>query len=289
MKYVIGEALRIGNRGENQDRLGSAVDSDAAILVLADGMGGHAGGAAAAEITVNVITDLFLKVDKPVEDPRLFLSIAVRTAHRAILQYGQQQSPPLAPCSTCVVCLVQNDRAWWAHAGDSRLYLIRSGEVLERTLDHSHVQDLISSGEIATEDQHSHPLRHIVTQCVGGEAGPPTPAVGESEKLQEGDVLLLCSDGLWSAVEESELLARLAADDVCLAINELAYLAEQQSFPYSDNISTVVLRLAASDAAGSVTCHTPAPEADEGHLETAIAMIQEAIAEYSEEMGGDDR
>jgi len=148
MKFSIHQATSVGGRPVNEDRVGYAYSREALLMVLSDGMGGHAAGEVAAQITLQSLIQAFRLSAKPrVEDPLSFLSQAIINAHYAILEYARVNHIEGNPRATVVTCLVQEGGyAWWAHVGDSRLYHIRHGKVLTRTIDHSHAQLLIEQG-----------------------------------------------------------------------------------------------------------------------------------------------
>jgi hypothetical protein len=119
--------------------------------------------------------------------------------------------PEIRPRATCAVCLVQGSSAYWAHVGDSRVYQLRSGKVFERTRDHSHVELLLRAGRITESQAQAHPMRNYVECCIGGDPVLPEMTLSGRRALLPGDVLMLCSDGLWSGLSD-ELLASLGRD-----------------------------------------------------------------------------
>ena len=182
MKFSIHQATSVGGRPVNEDRVGYAYSREALLMVLSDGMGGHAAGEVAAQIALQSLIQAFRLSAKPrVEDPLSFLSQAIINAHYAILEYARVNHIEGNPRATVVTCLVQEGGyAWWAHVGDSRLYHIRRGKVLTRTIDHSHAQLLIDQGHTradvwqmtfaqvrlftaAAERQHRRRLRDLAT------------------------------------------------------------------------------------------------------------------------------
>ena len=134
MKYQLSKTSRLGNRFVNEDRIGFAEHDDAVLLVLADGMGGYSGGQIASKTLVNRMLRQFQRSKLPSADPTTFLKDLVTDAHLAVLRAGSEQYPPIEPRTTCVVCLIQDNCAWWAHVGDSRLYLFRGGKPFTHTI-----------------------------------------------------------------------------------------------------------------------------------------------------------
>ena len=146
MKFTIYQESRIGKRANNEDRLAHCYSRDALLMVIADGMGGHYYGEVAAQIAVQTLAESFQREATPeLRDPFMFLQKALSNAHHAIADFTEAHSLRDSPRTTCVACLIQNNVAYWAHVGDSRLYLIRGGRVATRTRDHSRVQLLIGA------------------------------------------------------------------------------------------------------------------------------------------------
>lgn len=287
MRYVAGQANRLGNRASNQDRCLVLEREDAILLAVADGMGGHARGDLAAQAFVETLTRQF-RAHQGLEDPAQFLREAFREAHRTIQRVGQAQKPPIQPMTTGVACLIQDGAVHWAHVGDSRAYLIRGGQVSLRTRDHTRVAEMVESGLITEHQARLHPLRNQVSLCLGGTPQPPPVSLGPKVYLEPGDILLLCSDGLWSAVSEKRLICGLEGENLPRAIDTLAEAAERASYPKSDNVSGVALRWEAGGNGAVRTSEHADDETDEadGHdpVDRAIAEIHQALAEYQDEM-----
>ena len=154
MKFSLFQDTRVGKRPYNQDRIGHWKTAEAAFLVVADGMGGHAHGEIAAQVTVDVLGAAFRAEAKPrLVDPDRFLATGVSRAHAMILHQAQKQgladNPSDSPRTTVVACVLQGGYAHWSFIGDSRLYLIREGRIVTRTRDHTPVQMLIDAGALA--------------------------------------------------------------------------------------------------------------------------------------------
>lgn len=197
----------VGNREENQDRVAIAVGEGAAFLAVVDGMGGHADGARAAEAAIRTMVGEFWEASQPLFDPDGFLHLTVGRAHDAVVRLGQGLPPEIRPRATCAICLVQGSSAYWAHVGDSRVYLLRNGRVFDRTRDHSHVELLLRAGRITEQQALMHPMRNYVECCIGGDPVLPEMTLSGRRALKPGDLLLLCSDGLWSGVTDEQVAA----------------------------------------------------------------------------------
>jgi PPM family protein phosphatase len=234
----------LGNREDNQDRVALAAAEHAALLVAVDGMGGHADGARAAEITRRVMLEAFWNTPHPLFDPIGFLHLTLGRAHEEVVRIGLHLPLEQRPRATCAVCLVQQSAAWWAHIGDSRVYHLRHGTVVARTRDHSHVELLLREGLITPEQAQTHPMRNFVECCVGGDPVMPDMTLSSRRPLHRDDVLLLCTDGLWSGVREDEIASVMTqpATPVREALTTLAQSAVQRCGMASDNTSAAALR-----------------------------------------------
>ncbi len=244
MRVDYSELSLIGGRDENQDRCAAAISDEAALLVVVDGMGGHADGAMAAEVSAKLIVEAFWHARQPLLDPLGFLHLTIGAAHDAVVNLGARLPLEHKPRATCAVCLVQGDTAYWAHVGDSRIYHCRGQQLVERTRDHSHVEFLIREGVITSEQAQAHPMRNYVECCLGGEMILPEMSIVTGRRLQAGDTLMVCSDGVWGSLANKDLLASLEPAKRPLRDNlrtllEKAVLANG---PTSDNTSAAALR-----------------------------------------------
>ncbi|MFK8018126.1 MAG: PP2C family serine/threonine-protein phosphatase [Gammaproteobacteria bacterium] len=203
----------IGNREENQDRLSVVRRGDSVLAVVVDGMGGHEAGAEAAQTAVDTLQEAFSVAPLPIIDAQLFLASLLSQAHDKVVALGENRTLGAKPRATCVVALIQQDRACWAHIGDSRVYWLRAGKMLERTRDHSHVEILLQEGLITEDEFREHPLRNYVEYCLGGEPGEPTMTISRLKTLEADDQLLLCSDGLWSGIDDADIARALMQSD----------------------------------------------------------------------------
>ncbi len=234
----------LGDRQENQDRVQVATAGDTVLLIVVDGMGGHADGERAAELAVETVVKAFEAEPHPVFDPFGFLHLAIGRAHAAVVQFGAEVDIETRARATCALCLIQDDAAFWAHVGDSRIYHLRGGEVLEHSRDHSHVNVLLHDGVITPAELVSHPMRNYVECCLGGDAELPRMSVSTRKAMQPGDVMLVCSDGFWSPVSDAKI-AGLTETDTALenSLQKLADMATGKAAPHSDNTSAAALRI----------------------------------------------
>ncbi len=244
MHVEYAKVSALGDRQDNQDRAAVVVAEDAAMLLVFDGMGGHSDGAAAAETALRVVQDAFMETKLPVLDPQGFLYMALSRAHDEVVGLGHEQAVDFRPRATCAICLVQEGGSYWAHIGDSRIYQIRGGSVLVRSRDHSHVEVLIQEGAITEEEALDHPMRNFVECCLGGDAAVPDMSITDNMPLQQNDVLIACSDGLWSGIVDSDIAEIGAPGDNNLADNlkALSIKALNANSPYSDNTTGTAIR-----------------------------------------------
>ena len=244
MQIEYAKVSALGDRQDNQDRAAVVVSEDAALMLVFDGMGGHSDGARAAETGLQVVQDLFMNATQPIFDPQGFLYMALSQAHDEVVRLGQEVEVDFRPRATCAICLVQEGGSFWAHIGDSRIYQIRDGAVLTRSRDHSHVEVLIQEGAISEEEALDHPMRNFVECCIGGDAAVPDMSITNCKRLAAGDVLLACSDGLWSGLSDNDVASIGEAGDNNLLENlkELSVQALTVNSPHSDNTTGTALR-----------------------------------------------
>ena len=208
--------------------------------VVADGMGGYEGGQEASRIAVEAITAVY--ADAPNGEPRSWLLQAFEAAHLRIQQEADKNPVLHGMGTTCTAVVVLGDSLYYAHVGDSRLYLVRNSLIQRLTHDHSYVSRLVENGVIRAEEAEAHPQRHILTAALG--AGHSiTPECPETPfTLETADVLVLCTDGLWSQVQEQEIFQLATQHDPQNACFQLVNLAKERGGP--DNITVQILRIA---------------------------------------------
>lgn len=270
MRFSIFQDTDIGARASNQDRMGYCFSRESLFMVVADGMGGHVRGEVAAETALQTCATLFQRVAKPqVPDPVRFLEESLLAAHRALLQYQIAHRLHEAPRTTIVACVVQQGKAWWAHAGDSRLYWLRDGVTLTRTRDHSRVQSLLSAGLIRPEQQDVHPECNKVLNCLGSPQ-PPRVEIVAAQPLRPGDVLVLCSDGFWAGIGEVALARAFAGAAVGKVVPDLVEQAVARNGRFADNATALAMSWEADPIDGAPTLSSL--ELPEGALTTTIAL-----------------
>ncbi|SFM88791.1 PP2C family serine/threonine-protein phosphatase [Variovorax sp. OV329] len=292
MKFSVFQVSRKGGRLKNEDRMGYCYTRESGLFVLADGMGGHPEGEVAAQMALQTIAALYQREARPLlKDVKAFLTSAVMAAHQQIMRYAGNKGMLDTPRTTVVAAVLQGSTATWVHCGDSRLYVVRDGELLTRTLDHSHAErPRPSSGPEITN-------RNLLLTCLGS---PTTPMfdISEPVPLQQGDRIMLCSDGLWGVMDEMQIVRILATRPVADAAPELVEMALRRGGANGDNVTMIALEWQTPDAPGAdpgvstdsisegvfastiqagMPSESEAADLDEDAIERSIAEINEAI------------
>ena len=233
MSWQYASALTVGDREEQQDRVAifHLEDGAAHLLVVADGMGGHEDGAAAAQTVIDIASSQFNQ--SVVDDPRAFLESICLDAHNAILTLSDNGKS--APGSTCVIAYLTDKQVYCVHIGDSRLYQFNGGRLIHKTSDHSIAQLMEEQdGSLEDETGHSAPQNQLY-MCLGGN-NQLTPEFYAS-KVSAGDFFLLCSDGFWNQVDVEGIFAKTDVTAIDQDYTgQLVQLASQQADGKSDNI-----------------------------------------------------
>ena len=243
IRIEAGTGQHIGDRTEQQDRLliiPSKKEPGVVLAVVADGMGGHTGGAMAAQQVVSTAQQIFENYSTKDETPQKLLTSLVHESHLIITlsSYTSEQEPH----STVVAMLLQKDRADWAYVGDSRLYHFHGQPLVQRTIDHSYVEQLYKEGKITAAEKETHPNKNILVHCLGGQ-NPPLIDFGSTDKLEPNDCFILCSDGLWAYFTEIELGAILSSCAPRVASEQLIALARERGAGHGDNVSLAIIKL----------------------------------------------
>ena len=237
MLWKFGQAINIGKRSEQQDRVGvfHARNGKRHLLVLADGMGGLQQGAQAAQIVIDTAKDAFTK--RRISNPELFLESICYQAHKSINALEPDASP--APGTTCVILYIDNNEAWWTHIGDSRLYHFRQSKLINQTLDHSALQLMITQGLVEKNSNAANSLQNQLYKRLGGDKAPEPDF--NSSTLENGDIFLLCSDGFWQSIAHEQILNILNDHPIDRDGPErLVNLALQNGGSDCDNISVML-------------------------------------------------
>ena len=209
------------------------------LAVVADGMGGYEGGQEASKLAVETLMAVYREFSG--DDPQAALAGGLQRAHERVREYSFEHPQLRGMGTTCTAAAIVQDALYYAHVGDTRLYLIRDGEISKVTRDHSYVGRLVEAGIISPEEAEKHPQRNILTAAVGTNPELVMDTAKYPEPLRPDDVLLICTDGLWGQVRDPEILEAVDNKSAEKAGRELIALARERGGP--DNITVEILRL----------------------------------------------
>ena len=302
MRFVVYQISRKGGREKNEDRMGYCYTRDAGLFALADGMGGHPEGEVAAQMALQTLAARFQReAQTQLGDPARFLHDAMVAGHHQLLRYATERALIDTPRTTAVACVLQGNAAFWAHCGDSRLYLVRGGKLIARTRDHSYT-------ELQTTLAHVVPIAermnsNVLFTCLGSPGKSMVDTAGPL-RLQPGDRLLLCSDGLWGAIGDAAICEQMARQPLSDAVPELVEQALRAAGPKSDNVTVLCVewegaedgddarsgvstqdlgeQVFASTIQASMAGDAAPDELDDAEIERSIREINEAIQRSSQ-------
>jgi protein phosphatase len=247
MKLTVRGATDVGlKRSHNEDSHGcwvpespAELDRRGALMVIADGMGGSRAGEVASRLAVEAVLRAYRESSLP--DPLAALRAALESANQVVHGESTTRAGLDGMGTTCTAVVIQDDRLFLAHVGDSRAYLVRDGRIQQLTDDHSLVAQLIREHQLTAEQARSDPRRNVVTRSVGIGATVDVDAQVSPVTLVEGDTILLCTDGLHGLVRDEELVELAAGPSLERACHELIGRAKQRGG--HDNITVVLGRL----------------------------------------------
>jgi PPM family protein phosphatase len=209
------------------------------LAIVADGMGGYEGGQEASRLAVETVRHIYDRQTN--QDPQAALVAAFHSAHNTILRYAFEHPQFHGMGTTCTALAIVDNHLFFAHVGDSRLYRVRDGSISRLTRDHSYVGRLVENGIVRSEDAESHPQRHILTAALGSGTDIIPNVPEQPIALAENDVLILCTDGLWSLVGEQDLARLAQTQPLADACSKLVRMALERGGP--DNITVQLLRV----------------------------------------------
>ncbi|MFZ0318275.1 MAG: Stp1/IreP family PP2C-type Ser/Thr phosphatase [Candidatus Sulfotelmatobacter sp.] len=209
------------------------------LAVIADGMGGYEGGQEASRLAVETVREVYIDVVR--DDPHAALLEAFARAHERIQAHAAQHMELHGMGTTCTALVIRDCQLYFAHVGDSRLYLVRQAHISRLTRDHSYVGRLVESGLVRAEDAEKHPQRHILTAALGAGNEVSVESPSEGMALHDADDFLLCTDGLWGVVSDEEIEKSVKGCTPAESCAALVKLALQRGGP--DNVTVQILRV----------------------------------------------
>jgi serine/threonine protein phosphatase PrpC len=299
MRFSVYQISRKGGREKNEDRMGYCYTRDSGLFALADGMGGHPEGEVASQLALQTLAAMFQREAKPqLKDPLRFLHDAVIAGHHQLLRYATERGLMDTPRTTVVACVLQGNAAYWAHCGDSRLYLVRGDKLIARTRDHSYTELQETLSQVVPIGERFN--RNVLFTCLGSPGKPVVDTAGPL-LLQGGDRVLLCSDGLWGSVDDAAIVEQLSLRPISDAVPELVELALRSAGSKSDNVTVLSVEWESAedgDSASGVSTQSLGEEVfastiqaslgespdelDEAEIERSIKEINEAIQRSSQ-------
>ncbi len=297
MRFSVYQVSRRGGREKNEDRMGYCYTRDSGLFALADGMGGHPEGEVASQLALQTLSAHFQREAKPrLTEPLRFLHDAIIAGHHQLLRYATERALMDTPRTTVVACVLQGNAAYWAHCGDSRLYLVRGDKLVARTRDHSYSELQNTLSQVVPMNDRVN--RNVLFTCLGSPGKPVVDTAGPL-LVRPGDRVMLCSDGLWGSVSDPIITDILANNPISDAVPELVERALRAAGEKSDNVTVLAVEWeAAEDSETTAGISTTAlgddvfastiqaslageasssDELDDDEIERSIREINEAI------------
>jgi serine/threonine protein phosphatase PrpC len=299
MRFSVYQVSRKGGREKNEDRMGYCYTRDSGLFALADGMGGHPEGEVASQLALQTLAAAFQREAKPsLKSPLRFLQDSILAGHHQLLRYATEKGLVDTPRTTVVACVLQGRAAFWAHCGDSRLYLVRGGKLIARTRDHSYTEPQQTLSQVVPIDAKFN--RSVLFTCLGSPGKPVVDTVGPVT-LQSGDRLIVCSDGLWSQLDDDTIVDLLSSRSLSDGVPEMVERALRNGGTHGDNVTVLAVEWEAvedSDSIAGVSTRslgedvfastiqaslgeTGHGDLDEAEIERSIREINEAIQRSS--------
>lgn len=240
----VAEAVHRTDTGRQREANEDSYFARAPVFAVADGMG----GAQAGEIASRIAVDAFEPEHDEGMSPEEYLSSTVQRANREIFEFAQRDSARSGMGTTLTAALVRGDEVSFGHVGDSRAYRYRDGELTQLTADHSLVEELRRQGKLTQDQAADHPQRSVITRALGPE--PHVNVDTMTVRARDGDVFVLCSDGLTTMLSDDDVAAVLAAaEGLDEAARRLVRAANDRGG--RDNITVVIFRVESLDREGA--------------------------------------
>jgi PPM family protein phosphatase len=301
MQFSVYQVSRKGGREKNEDRMGYCYTRDAGLFALADGMGGHPEGEVASQLALQTLAAMFQREAKPkLTEPLRFLHEAIIAGHHQLLRYATERGLMDTPRTTIVACVIQGNAAYWAHCGDSRLYLVRGDKLVARTRDHSYSELQETLSQVVPMGDRVN--RNVLFTCLGSPGKPVVDTAGPL-LVNPGDRVMLCSDGLWGTLPDPTITEILTKHAISDAVPELVERALRVAGERSDNVTVLAVEweaaedldsksgistrslgeeVFASTIQASISAEGSTDELDEAEIERSIREINEAIQRSSQ-------
>ncbi|MFA6165315.1 MAG: Stp1/IreP family PP2C-type Ser/Thr phosphatase [Gemmatimonadaceae bacterium] len=233
-------------RSGNEDSFFAEANAHRGVFMVADGMGGHAAGEVASEMAVQIVARALLQLESVVQPDAVDRTAqSLRDANRAIYDRMLAENDKQGMGTTASVLLMSDGRYLIGQIGDSRIYMLRDGALIQLTKDHSYVQEQVDAGLLTPEQARYHPYSNVITRCVGaGESVEPDLYAGE---VRPGDVFLVASDGLTGMVDDRRLQQILLARSGPGRIVD-SLIAEANGRGGLDNITAIVVQVVSFDS-----------------------------------------
>ncbi len=245
LRLDVAQLTDVGRkRPHNEDNMAYVIPKDpqvmakkGALFIVADGMGGHAAGEVASEIAVDTVSNVYYQDDS--EDVAVSLLRAIKRANSLINQRAAENTLRSGMGTTCVAAILRGNMGYIANVGDSRAYLVRGGQARQVSQDHSWVEEQVRAGLLTRDQARSHAQRNVITRCLGTQSEVEVDVF--TEPLEEGDSLLLCTDGLSGLVNDDELRTIVGQYVPQEGVYHLVERANENGGP--DNITAIVARV----------------------------------------------
>lgn len=241
ISVTLAETTHIGSRNQNEDSMAHGCFDEVSVYIVADGMGGHQGGAFASSVFAEQVVGRSAGLQAGYcTDPKGTINRIVTESAATMLEQAQTEDPSMDPHTTFVMIALCQDKAHVANLGDSRLYYIKNEGVSWRTRDHSVSQLLLDQGEISEEDLATHPDQNKLYRFIGGDKKTDV-SVKTIDDCSSGDAFLLCSDGFWTQFNNDEIAGLYNSKNPQQALQEMTNRAFERAGDKSDNITAQLL------------------------------------------------
>ena len=280
LRLDVAQLTDVGRkRPHNEDNMAYVIPKDeqamarkGALFIVADGMGGHAAGEVASEIAVDTVSKVYYQDDT--YDVTTSLVQAIKRANALIHQRAAENLTRSGMGTTCVSIVTRGNMAYIANVGDSRAYRVRRGQVQQISQDHSWVEEQVRAGLLTRDQARAHSQRNVITRCLGTQSDVEIDIF--TERLEEGDSLILCSDGLSGYISDDDL--RVIVDQYVPqeSVYHLVERANENGGP--DNITAIVIRVLEVGVEPPDVRHPVSVGGREAGEETTMALNQSPAA-----------